>query len=72
MIIGSLIVVLADVIVSLIKACSMSKRSARVLEWVMVTYIMMETKVGSLKCQVIQVDGSGIDITIHEVKYAGY
>ena len=30
---------------------------------------MMATKVGSLKCRIIQVDGSGIDITLHEVKY---
>ena len=30
---------------------------------------MMATKVGSLKCRTIQVDGSGIEITLHEVKY---
>ena len=30
---------------------------------------MMATKVGSLKCRTIQVDGSGIDIIFHEVKY---
>jgi Reverse transcriptase (RNA-dependent DNA polymerase) len=30
---------------------------------------MMASKVGSLKCRTIQVDGSGIDITLHEVKY---
>jgi hypothetical protein len=28
------------------------------------------TKVGSLKCRVIQVDGSGLDITLHEVKFS--
>jgi hypothetical protein len=27
------------------------------------------TKVGSLKCRVIQLDGSGLDITLHEVKF---
>jgi hypothetical protein len=31
--------------------------------------IMMATKVGSLKCRVIQVDGSEFDITLHKVKY---
>ena len=30
---------------------------------------MMATKVGSLKCRTIQLDRSGIDITLHEVKY---
>jgi hypothetical protein len=30
---------------------------------------MMATKVGSLKCQVIQVDGSGLDTNLHEVKF---
>jgi hypothetical protein len=30
---------------------------------------MLATKVGSLKCRIIQVDGSGVDITLHEVKY---
>jgi hypothetical protein len=30
---------------------------------------MTATKVGSLKCRVIQVDGSELDITLHEVKY---
>jgi hypothetical protein len=29
---------------------------------------MLATKVGSLKCQDIQLDGSGQDITVHEVK----
>jgi hypothetical protein len=30
---------------------------------------MMATKVESLKCQVIQLDGHGLDITLHEVKF---
>jgi hypothetical protein len=30
---------------------------------------MTSTKVGSLKCSKIQVDGSGMEITLHEVKY---
>jgi hypothetical protein len=30
---------------------------------------MTVTKVGSLKCRIIQVDGSGLDISLHEVKY---
>jgi hypothetical protein len=30
---------------------------------------MTATKVGSLKCCIIQVDGSGLEITLHEVKY---
>jgi hypothetical protein len=30
---------------------------------------MIPTKVGSLKFQVIQVDGSGIDLIFHEVKF---
>jgi hypothetical protein len=30
---------------------------------------MMSTKVESLKRQVIQVDGSGLDITLHEVRF---
>jgi hypothetical protein len=30
---------------------------------------MMATKVGNLKCRVIQLDGSGFDITLHEVKF---
>jgi hypothetical protein len=30
---------------------------------------MTATKVGSLKCFIIQVDGSGLEITLHEVKY---
>jgi hypothetical protein len=30
---------------------------------------MMATKVGSLKCRIIQVDGSGLEITLPEVKY---
>jgi hypothetical protein len=31
---------------------------------------MMATKVVSLKCRVIQFDGSGLDITPHEDKFA--
>jgi hypothetical protein len=31
--------------------------------------IMMATKVGSLKCRDIQLDGSRLDITLHEVKF---
>jgi hypothetical protein len=30
---------------------------------------MMATKVGSLECCVIQFDGSGLEITLHEVKF---
>ena len=30
---------------------------------------MIAAKVGSLKCKVIQVDGSSLDVTLHEVKY---
>jgi hypothetical protein len=30
---------------------------------------MMETKVGSLKFRVTQLDGSGLDITLHEVDF---
>ena len=30
---------------------------------------MTATKVGSLKCRIIQVDGSGLEITLNEVKY---
>ena len=30
---------------------------------------MMATKVGSLKCRNIQLDGSRLDVTLHEVKY---
>jgi hypothetical protein len=30
---------------------------------------MMATKVGSLKCRVIQVDGSGLDINLHDFKF---
>ena len=29
---------------------------------------MIAAKVGSLKCKVIQVDGSSLDVTLHEVK----
>jgi hypothetical protein len=31
--------------------------------------IMMATRVGSLKCRAIQFDGSGLDITVHDVKF---
>jgi hypothetical protein len=30
---------------------------------------MTATKIGSLKCRIIQVDGSGLEITLNEVKY---
>ena len=30
---------------------------------------MIAAKVGSLKCKIIQVDGSSLDVTLHEVKY---
>jgi hypothetical protein len=40
------------------KVCSILKKST-----------MTATKVGSLKCRKIQVDGSGLEITINEVKY---
>jgi hypothetical protein len=30
---------------------------------------MTTTKVGSLKCRIIQVDGSGLDIALHKVKH---
>jgi hypothetical protein len=30
---------------------------------------MIATKVGILKCRIIQVDGSGVDVNLHKLKY---